>query len=113
MAFSLAVVHYCRTLPRDFEGNVFRGQLLRSGTGVGANYRAAGYGRSGREWRSKLTTAVEEADECEFWLTLLDAIDLGDAVQRAALHKESSELARALAASIRTHKRNEGGSSAV
>jgi four helix bundle protein len=39
MAFAVAIVKFYRTLPRTIEGDVFRKQLLKAGTGVGANYR--------------------------------------------------------------------------
>ena len=104
MAFAVAVVHFCRTLPRSAEGDVFRKQLLRAGTSVGANYRAAGCGRSDREWVAKLGIALEEADESDYWLTLLTAIQLGDANQRATLLEETKELTRLFATSIRTFK---------
>jgi four helix bundle protein len=104
MAFAIAIVHFCRTLPRTPEGDVFRRQLLRAGTSVGANYRASGCGRSDREWAAKLGIAVEEADECVYWLDLLDAIKLGDTAQRTDARMEAAELTRLLAASIRTFK---------
>jgi len=44
---------------------------LRSGTSVGANYRAAGRSRSKAEFVSKIAVVVEEADETVFWLELL------------------------------------------
>ena len=104
LAFAIAVVQFCRTLPRSAEGDVFRKQLLRAGTSVGANYRAAGCGRSRREWLAKLGIAVEEADESGYWLTLLTEVQLGDAERRTELLEESRQLTRILATSIRTFK---------
>jgi len=46
-------------------------QLLRSGTSVGANYRAVCRSRSKAEFIAKLGIVVEEADESAFWLELL------------------------------------------
>ena len=46
-------------------------QLLRSGTSVAANYRAACRARSRAEFISKIGVVVEEADECALWIELL------------------------------------------
>lgn len=105
LALALAVVRFCRKLPYTSESDVFRGQLLRSGTSVGANYRASCRGRSPREKASKLAIALEEADESEYWLTLLDLVDLGPAEERRALLKECGELVAIFSRSLHTHRR--------
>jgi four helix bundle protein len=107
-AFALAVVQFCRTLPYTAESDVFRGQLLRSGTSVGANYRASCRGRSPREKGSKLGIALEEADESEYWLSLLDRLDLGNAERRRALLKECGELVAIFSRSLQTHRQTHG-----
>jgi four helix bundle protein len=101
MAFAIAIVEFCRTLPHSLEGDVFRRQLLKSGTSVGANYRACCCGRTPRETKAKLGVAVEEADESEYWLLILSEFDLGDARLRNPLLKEIGEIIRVLAASRR------------
>ena len=108
MGFALAVVRFCRTLPRDIESDVFRKQLPRAGTSVGANYRASCRGRSPRETRAKLGIALEEADECDYWLSILDHFKLGDLEQREWLKKEALELTRILATATRTMARQRG-----
>ena len=92
MIFAVAVVKFCRSLPHTVEGNVFRYQLLKAGTSVGANYRATCRGRSNAEKRAKLGVVIEEADESEYWLLLLERSTLGDPTQRSALLKEAGEL---------------------
>lgn len=91
-AFALAVVRYCRTLPHTVEADVFRRQLLKAGTSVGANYRASCRGRSPAEKKAKLGIALEEADESQYWLDLLEAIDLGNRSHRQPLAQEATEL---------------------
>jgi len=59
-------------------------QLLKAGASVGANYRASCCGRSD-EWFSKLCVAREEADESEYWLSILSEIELGNAAQAKIL----------------------------
>jgi four helix bundle protein len=106
MAFALAVVRYCRTLPHDIEADVFRKQFLKAGTSVGANYRASCRGRSPAERRAKLGIVLEESDECEYWLVILDTFDLGEPSQRKWLGSEAAELTRIFATSVRTMKGN-------
>ena len=52
-----------------------RGQLLRAGTGVAWNYRAACRGKSKADFIAKLGTVIEEADESDFWLELTERAD--------------------------------------
>lgn len=94
MAFALAVIRFCRTLPYTCESNAIRDQLVRSGTSVGANYRSSCRGRTPREKRAKLGIALEEADESDFWLSVLEAIEKGESSQRRWLLKECGEVIR-------------------
>src|SRR5580704_17991378 len=73
--FALRIIKLVGALPRTIEGRSIAGQLMRSGTSVAANYRAACRARSKAEFIAKLGTVEEEADESAFWLELL--IDAG------------------------------------
>src|SRR5688572_13768201 len=70
--FALQVIDFCEELPRNRTCDVLGKQLLRSGTSVGANYRAACRGRSVAEVLAKLGNVEEEADESMYWLELLE-----------------------------------------
>src|SRR5262245_28644560 len=76
MQFAVRVVLFCRTLPASWEARRIGGQLLDSATSVAMNYRAAGRGRSHREFTSKLGVVVEEADETVGWLELIARVEL-------------------------------------
>ena len=69
--YALQVIRLVRALPSKPEGWVIGKQLLRSGTSVGANYRAACRARSRAEFVAKLGIVIEEADESAFWLDLI------------------------------------------
>jgi four helix bundle protein len=69
--FAVPIVKLYRLLPRGPDSQVVARQLLRSGTSVAANYRAACRGRSRAEWLAKIGLVVEEADETVFWLEML------------------------------------------
>lgn len=71
---------------------MFRRQLLRAGTSVGANYRACCRGKSPKTKKFKMSIVLEEADECEYWLLILESSKLGNAEQRQLLLRESQEL---------------------
>jgi four helix bundle protein len=64
--FALRVMKLVGALPNTIQGRAIASQLMRSGTSVGANYRAACRGRSKAEFAAKLGIVVEEADECAF-----------------------------------------------
>ena len=69
--FALMIIELYRKLPRTGEARVVGDQLLRSGTSVASNYRAACRARSRAEFISKIGIVVEEADETVFWLELV------------------------------------------
>lgn len=69
--FALRVLKLAASLPPTIEGLAIRGQLVRAGTSVGANYRAACRGRSRAEFVAKIGIVEEEADESAFWLELI------------------------------------------
>jgi four helix bundle protein len=84
----------------------FRRQLLRSGTSVGANYRAAHRAKSKADFISKLGTVLEEADESGYWIELLADVGKIDSNKSAALHEEAIELVAITVSSINTARRN-------
>ncbi|MDQ3804785.1 MAG: four helix bundle protein [Acidobacteriota bacterium] len=69
--FSLRVVKLVGALPGTVEGRAIGGQLIRSGTSVAANYRAACRGRSKPEFIAKLGIVEEEAGESAFWMEMI------------------------------------------
>jgi four helix bundle protein len=91
-AFGLRVIRLFRALPRSGEALVIGRQLLRSGTSVGANYRAVCRARSNAEFVAKLGVVIEEADESLYWLELLEAAEILSSKQVASLHAEGNEL---------------------
>jgi four helix bundle protein len=105
-AFALAIIRLVRTLPNRTESWVLGKQLLRSGTSVAANYRAACRARSRAEFPAKLGVVIEEADETSFWLDLLAeaGIDQSSEIQR--LTSEANQFVAMFSAAQLTIKRN-------
>jgi four helix bundle protein len=100
--FALRIIRLFQHLPRSTEAQVLGKQLLRSGTSVGANYRAAGRARSKAEFISKIAIVVEEADESVFWLECLVESGIVKEELLKDLLVEANELVAIFAASHRT-----------
>jgi len=98
-------VHFYRALPKNEEGRTLGRQLLRAGTGVGANYRAACRPRSDADFIAKLGTVIEECDETAFWLEMMLEVRLTAAHQVNELLDEADELTRIFVASRETVRR--------
>jgi four helix bundle protein len=90
--FALRIVRMYGALPQDQVARVLGGQVLRSGTSVGANYREADRARSKAEFIAKMGDCLKELDETDYWLVLLVRADVVPADRMAALIQETNEL---------------------
>ena len=93
-----------RKLPRKDEARVIGRQILRSGTSIGANYRAACRSRSKAEFIAKLGIVLEEADETVFWLELLLQSKIFSKSKIGNLLAEANELTSIFVSCLRTSK---------
>jgi len=100
--FALRVISLFRALPRTEEARVLGKQVLRSATGMAANYRSACRCRSRADFISKIGITLEEADETVFWLELL--VESGTVKQErlSELLNEANALVRIFSASRST-----------
>lgn len=89
--FAVAVFQFAELLPSTPGGWAIQKQLTRSASSVGANYRAAGRGRSKAEYIAKLGI-VEEADESAYRLELVIDLKWDDFAQAKLLLQEANEL---------------------
>jgi four helix bundle protein len=97
--FGLRVLRLVAALPNTIAGRAIGGQLVRSGTSVGANYRAACRGRSKPEFVAKLGIAEEEADESGYWMDAIIESELLKPKLVQPLLNEANELTRIFAQS--------------
>jgi four helix bundle protein len=102
--FGLRVIHLVDSLPNKRSARVIGDQLLRSGTSVGANYRAACRARSSAEFCAKMGIVEEEADESGYWMELLIDGGLVKANLLKSLLQEANEIVAMVVASIRTSR---------
>ena len=93
-----------KALPRSREANVLVQQVLRSATGMAANYRAAGRSISKAEFIAKIGIVVEEADETVFWLEMLLDCGMVRPEKLQNLLTEATQLVAILTASRKTAK---------
>ncbi len=104
--FAIRIIRLFRALPRSVEAQVIGKQLLRCGTSVAANYRAAYRARSRAEFIARLGIVAEEADESVLWLELLEESNVLSHERLAEIAKEAKELAAIFSASQKTAKGN-------
>ena len=97
--FSLRIIKLVGALPKTVEGRAIGSQLVRSGTPVGANYRAACRGRSKPDFIAKLGIVEEEADEGAFWMELIIESDMMKKELVEPLLQEANELVAIMTAS--------------
>ncbi len=100
--FALRIIRLARSLAKTEEARTIGRQLLRSGSSIGANYRAAGRGRSRAEFNAKLGIVLEEADETVYWLELLVESGIVPQNRMQEIIQEANELAKIFAASRQT-----------
>lgn len=102
--FILDLIKFLDGLPEDSCSRVIRGQLLKSGTSIGANYVEAQSSSSRRDFTNFFTHSLKSANESTFWLELLrDAGRVGPQSVDGLL-RELSEISNVLASSILTLK---------
>src|SRR5215471_5353478 len=93
-------------LVQSFDGSqvhrTFGNQLLRAGTSVGANYRAACRARSRADFISKMGVVEEECDETLYWMELLIDAGIVKRARLASLIKEGNEILALVVASRKT-----------
>jgi four helix bundle protein len=103
-AFALRIVRLFRALPRAVEAQVIGKQLLRSGTSVAANYRAACRARSKAEFMAKIGIVLEEVDESVLWIEMLIDAEILKKQRVDQLLNEARQLTAIFTASRQTAK---------
>jgi len=106
--FGLCVIKLVESLPNTSTARTIGHQLLRSGMSVGANYRAACRGKSKADFAAKAGISLEEADECQYWMELLQEAGIIPAERLKDLWHEADELVAIFTASIKTVRGQHG-----
>ena len=102
--FAVRIVKLCRLLNENKREYTLTKQLLRSGTSIGANVTEAQQAQSRADFISKLSIALKEAAETNYWLRLLHATDYLSAAEYESITADCKELERILTAAVKTAK---------
>ena len=100
--YAKRVVKLCGALPNNWVARTLGAQLLRSGTSVGANYRAVCRAKSDADFLNKLRIVEEECDESLFWMELLIENDFVGAPRLTGLMQEWDEILAMVVASAKS-----------
>jgi four helix bundle protein len=103
-SFGIQIVRFAQNLRTNRITELLSNQLVRAGTSVGANYRAACLGRSKAEFNAKLQIVLEEADESVYWLEILKESGLADGPTLERLKSEGKELTAICMSSLKTSR---------
>ena len=101
-AYANRIVKLCAALPNNWVARTLGMQLLRSGTSVGANYRAVCRAKSTADFLNKLRIVEEECDESLFWMELLVENNFVKARRLTSLMQEGNELLAIVVASAKS-----------
>ena len=107
--FAREVMDRTRPLLGDLASRDSALQLRRSAASVAANYRVANRAKSHRDFTSKLSTTLEEADESLHWLNLIVACGWLQPAAAGRLISEAEALVKILSRGVQTAKRRERG----
>jgi len=100
---ALQIIRLYSALPKTIETQVLGGQLLKSGTSVGAHYHEAQRAKSNADFISKIEGALQELDETLYWIELLE--DSGIVIEKLEfIKKELNELIAIFVSIVKTVK---------
>ena len=102
--FAIRIVklsQYLHDKKREF---VLSKQVLRSGTAIGALVREAEFGQSKPDFISKMSIALKEANETEYWLCLLKDTGYTNENEFESLQSDCKELIAMLVSTVKTAK---------
>ena len=102
IAFAVAIIKFCSSLPKTPEGKHIAGQLLRCGTSPAPNYGEARGGESTRDFIHKLGVVLKELNESGIWLEIIKRAGLLDLNVVEPLSDECTELCKIISSSIQT-----------
>ena len=105
-AFALQIIKICNTIKSTKKESVITGQLIRSGTSIGANIREAFYAHGKADFIAKLQIALKEVNETGYWLELLYKTDYIAETKYKELNAACTSIRVMLVSSINTAKEN-------
>jgi four helix bundle protein len=105
-AFALRIVKLYQFLTTEKKEYILSKQLLRSGTAIGALVREAEQAESIADFIHKLSIALKEANESEYWIDLLSQSGYFEESVSTSLKADLTELLKLLTSIIKSSKAN-------
>lgn len=96
--FAIAIIKLIETIPYNSATRIVTYQLGKSGTSIGANFRAFCRARSANERFAKICIVVEEADESIYWLEICNERNYGEKEEVLNLITENLEILKVMGA---------------
>ncbi len=104
--FAVDIINVCTTIKDNKRGNVLLNQLLRSGTGIGANIHEGNYASSKSDFINKFQIALKECYETEYWLDIFKETKIISKETYDILFSQNSKIRKILISSITTAKQS-------
>jgi four helix bundle protein len=104
--FAVRIIRLYKFLAEEKREFVLSKQVLRSGTSIGANVKEALQAESRTDFIHKLSLALKEASETEYWLELLQETEYLDQAAFNSIHSDCVELIKLLTSIIKSSKLN-------
>ncbi len=101
-SFAIRIVKLSQHLVTEHREFVLSRQVLKSGTAIGALIREAEFGQSRADFRNKMSIALKEANETDYWLNLLPDTDYLNERLFFSLSRDCVELIKMLVATVKT-----------
>ena len=105
-SFALRVIQMTRFLMETKHEFILNKQVLRSGTAIGALIREAEFAQSSADFINKLSISLKEANETDYWLSLLKDASYIEQTAFDSMETDCGELIALLISSIKTVKNN-------
>ena len=105
-AFALRIIGLAKFLREQKQDFVLSKQILRSGTSIGALVRESEFAQSQADFINKLSVSLKEANETDYWLSLLKDTGYIDEKSFLSMEEDCGELIALLVSSIKTVKNN-------
>ncbi|QOJ30271.1 MAG: four helix bundle protein [Ignavibacteriales bacterium] len=107
-AFAIRVIKLCEYLRNEHKEFILAKQLLRSGTAIGALVRESEQAESKPDFIHKMSIALKEASETDYWLELLFKSEYLKEIEYTSMKEDNDEILRLLVSIIKTAKSNSG-----
>lgn len=104
--FALRIVKLYKYLEKEKKEYILSKQILRSGTAIGALIRESQYAQSKADFIHKLSIALKEANETDYWLELLFQSGYLEEKSYVSIHTDIEELLKLLTSIVKTTKSN-------